>query len=178
MSERNFPIDEIYALASKNSEGKEVSFGEKKIKVRTGLLNNEAKKIYKPYIYNKNNKLPFVTGKIATSKDNFIHSKNRTKISNEYSHNISHLLRFRNDSILISNRTLNIDNPKLNCRIYGLKNFSPKRIILDRNLSIKKKSYIFQTSNKKNTIIFYKKAMTKKVILLKDSPQDMHLERI
>ena len=34
LSERNFPIDEIYALASKNSEGKEVSFGEKKIKVR------------------------------------------------------------------------------------------------------------------------------------------------
>ena len=40
----------------------------------TGLLNNEAKKIYKPYIYNKNNKLPFVTGKIAVSKDNYIYS--------------------------------------------------------------------------------------------------------
>lgn len=167
----NSKIKEVFfSIEDPDIRTKSKSFNilkKKKIKVRTGLLNNEAKKIYKPYIYNKNNKLPFVTGKIATSKDNFIHSKNRTKISNEYSHNISHLLRFRNDSILISNRTLNIDNPKLNCRIYGLKNSSPKRIILDRNLSIKKKSYIFQTSNKKNTIIFYKKAMNKKVILLK-----------
>ena len=27
LSERNFPVDAIYALASKNSEGKDVSFG-------------------------------------------------------------------------------------------------------------------------------------------------------
>ena len=55
----------------------------------------------------------------------------------------------RNDSILISSKTLNTDNPKLNCRILGLSNYSPKRIILDKNLSIKKKSYVFQNFNKK-----------------------------
>ena len=139
----------------------------KKINVKFGLLKNDAKKIYKPYMYNKKEKLPYVTGKIAISKDNCIYSKKRKKITNEYSNAITHLLRYRNDSILISNKTLNIDNPKLNCRIQGLSKYSPKRIILDNNLSIKKKSYIFKTSTKENTIIFYNKALPKKINLLK-----------
>ena len=142
-------------------------FKKKRIKVKLGLLHNEAKKIYKPYIYNKSKKMPFVTGKLAISKDKFIYSKKQKKITNKYSDGISHLLRYRNDSILISNKTLNIDNPKLNCRIQGLSHYSPKRIILDRNLSIKKKSYIFQTSTKKNTLIFYNKGALKKINLLK-----------
>ena len=83
--------------------------------------------------------------------------------SNKYSKGITHLLRHRNDSILISSKTLNTDNPKLNCRILGLSNYSPKRIILDKNLSIKKKSYVFQSSTKKNTIIFYNKASQNKI---------------
>tara|TARA_B100000686_G_scaffold221243_1_gene228345 strand:- start:2984 stop:4090 length:1107 start_codon:yes stop_codon:yes gene_type:complete len=138
-------------------------FKAKKIKVKFGLLKNDAKKIYKSYIYNKKKKLPFVSGKLAISKDNYIYSKKRKKITNEFSNGITHLLRYRNDSILISNKTLNNDNPKLNCRIQGLSNFSPKRIILDRNLSIKKKSYIFKSANKKNTIIFYEKASQSKI---------------
>ena len=142
-------------------------FKAKNIKVKFGLLKKEAKKIYKPYIYNKKKKLPFVTGKLAISKDKFIYSKKQKKITNKYSDSISHLLRYRNDSILISSRTLNIDNPSLDCRIQGLSNYSPKRIILDRDLSIKNKSHIFQTSNKKNTIIFYNKGSLKKINLLK-----------
>ena len=117
------------------------------------------------YIIEKIN-LPFVTGKLAISKDNYIYSKKKKKITNEYSNSITHLLRYKNDSILISNKTLNIDNPKLNCRIHGLSHYSPKRIILDRNLSIKRKSYIFQTSTKKNTIIFYSNGPLKKINLL------------
>ena len=141
-------------------------FKAKKVKVKLGLLKKDAKEIYKSYIYNRKNKLPFVTGKLAISKDNCIYSKKRKKITNEYSNSITHLLRYKNDSILISNKTLNIDNPKLNCRIHGLSHYSPKRIILDRNLSIKRKSYIFKTSTKKNTIIFYNKGPLKKINLL------------
>ena len=43
---------------------------------------------------------------------------------------------------MISSKTLNIDNPKLDCRLKGFEKFSPKRIILDRNLEIKMNSYI------------------------------------
>ena len=138
-------------------------FNKNKIKVKYGLLKKDAKKIYKSYIYNKKKKLPYVTGKLAVSSDNFINSKKIKKITNKHSNNITHLLRYRNDSILISNKTLNNDNPKLNCRIIGLSRFSPKRVILDKNLSIKKTSFIFQTSRKNNTIIFYENGSKKKI---------------
>jgi diaminohydroxyphosphoribosylaminopyrimidine deaminase/5-amino-6-(5-phosphoribosylamino)uracil reductase len=77
------------------------------------------------------------------------------------------LLRYKNDSILISVKTLNIDNPKLTCRIEGLSMYSPKKIILDRCLSIKKNSYIFANSSNKDTIIFYNRGTQKKINLLK-----------
>ena len=50
---------------------------------------------------------------------------------------------------MISYKTLNKDNPKLNCRLEGLKKFSPKRIILDNKLETKTNSYIFKTADKK-----------------------------
>ena len=142
-------------------------FRSNKVAVKKGLLKKEGKKIYKPYIFNKSKNLPFVTGKLAVSKDNFIHSKKKIKITNKFSNNITHLLRYRNDSILVSSKTLNTDNPKLDCRINGLFRFSPKRIILDRRLSIKKNSHIYLTSANKNTVIFYNKGNKKKINLLK-----------
>ena len=142
-------------------------FKSKKIIVKSGLLKKEANKIYKPYIFNKSKNLPFVTGKLAVSKDNFIYSKKKLKITNKYSNKITHLLRYRNDSILISSKTLNTDNPRLECRINGLSSFSPKKIILDRLLSIKKNSHICSTSVHKNTVIFYNRGEQKKINLLK-----------
>ena len=66
--------------------------------------------------------------------------------------------------LLISYKTLNIDNPKLNCRLSSLSNFSPKRIILDNKLRTKTSSYIFKTSNKINTIFFYSNADKEKIL--------------
>jgi len=154
--------------ADKRTRAKSIKlFKSNKVTVKEGLLKKEGKKIYKPYIFNKSKNLPFVTGKLAVSKDNFIHSKKKIKITNKYSNNITHLLRYRNDSILVSSKTLNTDNPRLDCRINGLFRFSPKRIILDRRLCIKKNSHIYLTSANKNTVIFYNKGDKKKINLLK-----------
>ena len=48
-----------------------------------------------------------------------------------------------------------------------MSSFSPKRIILDRCLSIKKNSHICVTSVNKNTVIFYNRGEQKKINLLK-----------
>ena len=152
----------------KRTNGKSFKlFKSKNIIVKNGLLKKKGNKFYEPYIYNKTKNLPFVTGKLAVSKDNFIYSKKKLRITNKYSEKIVHLLRYVNDSILISSKTLNADNPRLNCRLRGLSNFSPKRIILDRHLSIKKNSQIYLTSINNNTIIFYNKGEKKKINLLK-----------
>ena len=88
-------------------------------------------------------------------------------ITNKHSKNVSHLLRYQNQGILISYRTLNIDNPKLNCRLNGLKDYSPTRIILDKNLNFKTNSYLINSSKKINTILFYNKINEAKLKILK-----------
>tara|TARA_B100001540_G_scaffold50116_1_gene45219 strand:+ start:551 stop:1654 length:1104 start_codon:yes stop_codon:yes gene_type:complete len=134
----------------------------KKINVIKGILKSEGKKVYKNYFNHKKNNKPFIAAKIACSKDFFTVSKNKF-ISNHYSRYVSHLLRFYFDSILVTSKTVNYDNSKLTCRINGLKDFSPKRLIIDKNLKINKKSPIVNDDNKNNTIIFHSSTDKKKI---------------
>ena len=137
------------------------------INVSIGLLKDQVKKFYIPYFFNRRNKMPFMTGKLAISKNKLIYSKFKTKITNKYSDKFSHLLRYKNDSIMVTSQTVNIDNPKLNCRINGFEKFSPVRIILDNKLNLKTKTYIFKTANINNTIIFYNEATKSNILLFK-----------
>ena len=134
----------------------------KKINVSRGILKSESKKIYKNYFQHKKYKKPFVAAKIACSSDFFISSKNKF-ITNHHSRDVSHILRYNFDSILISSKTANADNSKLSCRINGLENFSPKRLIIDKNLKINKKSPVITDKNKNNTIIFHSTKDKKKL---------------
>ena len=139
----------------------------KNIKVRKGLLKNEAIDLYDSYIINRKYKIPFVTAKIAVSKNNLIYSEGVKRITGSISDKTSHYLRFKHDAILISSKTLNTDNPKLNCRLKGFENFSPKRIILDKDLDIKLNTYIFKSTNNNNTIIFHNSNNSSKIKILK-----------
>ena len=160
----------IYGMDDIDKKVKGKSFkilSNKKIKVKKGLLKKEAKNLYDSYIVNRNKKLPYVTGKIAVSKNSLIYSKGTKRITDKSSDKLTHYLRYKNDSIMISSKTLNIDNPKLNCRLKGYEKFSPKRIILDSNLKIKMNSYIIKSSKKNNTIIFHNSSNNKKIQTLK-----------
>ena len=139
----------------------------KKIKVRIGLLKDKTKQFYAPYFFNRKNKLPYISGKIAIAKNNLIYSKNNKKITNSLSDKFTHFLRYKNDSILISYKTLNKDNPKLNCRLKKMEKFSPKRIVLDNKLKTNTNSNLFKTANKNNTIIFYNEADKSKILKFK-----------
>ena len=139
----------------------------KKIIVKKNNLNNQINEFYNPYKFNRLNKLPYVTGKIAISKNNIFYSPNVKKITNKQTEKFTHYLRYKNDGIIVTSKTLNNDNPKLNCRLKGLGKFSPIRIILDRNINTDKKSYIFKTSNSKNTILFFNKDQNKNLSVFK-----------
>ena len=156
----------IYAVTDIDKRVRNKSFKilkSKKIIVKKGLLKNKIESFYLPYFFNRKKKLPYVTGKIAISKNNIIYSKIQKKITNSYSDHFTHLLRYKNDSLMITYKTLNKDNPKLNCRLKGLEKFSPKRIILDNKLNSKINSYIIKSSKNKNTLIFYNKADKSKI---------------
>ena len=137
------------------------------IKVKKGLLKKEVTEHYDSYFTNKIKKLPYVTGKIAISNNKLIYSKGIRKITDKDSEKLSHYLRFKNDALMISSKTLNIDNPKLNCRLKGYEQFSPIRVILDKFLDIKITSFVFKSSKKGNTIIFHNSLNKSKIKILK-----------
>ena len=143
-------------------------FKSKKINVIKGLLKSDTKKIYKNYFFQKKINMPYVVAKIASSKDYFITS-NKKFITNHHSRAVSHLLRFYSDSILTTSKTANSDNSKLSCRINGLENFSPRRLIVDKNLTINKNLAIINDRDKKNTIIFHSSSNKKKINFLKSN---------
>ena len=138
----------------------------KKIIVSKGLLESDVKKIYKNYFYHKKTNKPYVVAKIACSNDYFTISRKKN-ITNNFSREVSHLLRYQFDSILISSKTANFDNSKLTCRINGLQNYSPRRLIIDKHLKINNKSPVINDKYKSNTIIFHCSKNKKKINLLK-----------
>ena len=124
------------------------------IQVKSGLLKSELNSFYKVYNYSKIYKFPYIIGKIACSSNSFI-LKRKTIITNDQSRKVSHLLRYKNQGILTSYKTINSDNSKLTCRINGLEKFSPTRLIIDKNLKIKLNSFVINNSKFPKTIIFH-----------------------
>ena len=140
----------------------------KKIRVKKGIYAQETNLFYKSYIKSKNSFLPFVTCKLAVSKDFFTINKKRKWITNKFSRGRVHLMRSNHDCIMTSCKTIIKDNPSLTCRIDGLKNKSPSRIILDSKLKIPLNSNIVKEATRYRTIIFYNKFNKKKIKLLKN----------
>ena len=96
-------------------------------------------KFYRSYFINKKLFIPFVTAKIAISKDYFTINKKEKWITNEISREKVHLLRSKYDCILSTSRSINRDDSILNCRINGLDNKKPDLFIIDLKLKLKKK---------------------------------------
>jgi len=142
-------------------------FKKKGVKVNIGICSHKLNDFYNSYFKSKTNNLPFVTAKIATSKDFFTLNKKNKWITNIYSRGRVHLMRSYHDCIISSYKTLSRDNSLLTCRIKGLENRSPTRIILDSKLKISLKSKILKDAIKYPTFIFYNKFNEKKINLLK-----------
>ncbi len=138
----------------------------KKIVSSRGLLKFKTKKIYKKYFEHKSKGKPYIISKLACSKDYFTSTKKKF-ITNEYSRKLSHLFRYYCDAILISSKTANIDNSILSCRLPGLEEFSPRRLIIDSDLKIKKNSPIINDKRRKYTIIFHHSKDKKKINYIK-----------
>ena len=139
----------------------------KNISVNKGVCSSELKQFYKSYIKSKKSLIPFVTCKMALSKDFFIINKKDKWITNQFSRGRVHLMRSNHDCVMTSSKTVINDNPKLTCRIKGLESSSPSRIILDKNLSIPITSNVIRESMRYRTIIFYNKYNHKKLNMLK-----------
>jgi len=137
------------------------------ININIGINSKKIRDFYKSYFLYKEKKLPFVTLKLAVSKDFKTINKKKKWITNTYSRSRVHLMRSSYDCVVTSSNTIIKDNPLLNCRIKGLESNSPTRIILDKDLNIPTYSKIINDDQNKRTIIFYNKINYKKIKFLK-----------
>ena len=127
---------------------------QKKIIVKKFVNKNFAQVFYKSYFLQSQNKLPFIDAKLALSKDYYSINKKNKYITNARSRNLGNFLRSKYECLLTTSKTVNKDNPLLNCRIKGLENKSPCLVILDRHLKIKKNIKIINNNKHKKVFIF------------------------
>jgi diaminohydroxyphosphoribosylaminopyrimidine deaminase/5-amino-6-(5-phosphoribosylamino)uracil reductase len=106
------------------------------IEVKDGVLVPEAKVVALGHILRVTEGRPAVTLKLAVGADGLM-PKGRGApvwITGPDARAHGHLLRARNDAILVGRGTVLADNPSLTCRLPGMSCRSPVRVVLDRRL--------------------------------------------
>jgi len=153
------------------------------IEVKYGILEEKARKLNEVFFKYITSGIPFITIKEAMTLDGKIGrlnknggGKKRTYISSDKSLEYTHYLRFINDAVMVSAKTVIKDDPMLDVRTNrgGIRNkFLTKewtKIILDTNLSTPPDSKIFNSYG--NVLIFtsadYDKEKRVKKELLKE----------
>ncbi len=126
------------------------------IEVVSGVLETEAARLNEGFLKRVRDGRPLVTLKIAQSLDGkTATASGQSKwITNEESRLFGHLLRAQNDAILVGIDTVLSDDPMLDCRIPGLEDRSPIRIVLDTKARLPAASRIAQSSKKFPTLLF------------------------
>ncbi len=126
------------------------------IRVDVGVLADAAYEGLSAYLTSKSLSRAQLTLKMAVSADNGIGMKGQgnVPVSNDISHAISHILRAEHDAIMVGNRTVIADNPDLTCRLAGLQNRSPVRVVIDQKLSIPPDCQLVKTARTVPTWVF------------------------
>ncbi len=116
------------------------------IDVVCGVLEKDAREINRGFFKNRISGLPFVSLKIATSLDGKIATKNFDSkwITSKKAREFSHILRAKNDAIIVGANTVRQDNPSLDCRIAGLEEYSPKPVIVSNKSDFNSELKLFQ----------------------------------
>ena len=118
------------------------------IEVKSHVLQDSAFNGLSAYFCRKLTNLPEVTLKMAISEDGGVglYGQGNIAISNAISHNVSHMLRARTNAIMVGISTVLADDPQLTCRLPGLEDRSPIRVVIDKDLKIPINSALVKTA--------------------------------
>jgi len=124
------------------------------IKVTTGILEEECRRLNEVFFKYMTTGYPFVTVKYAQTLDGRIATRSgRSRwISSPPSLKYAHRLRSLHDGILVGAETILRDDPELTCRL--VKGRNPRRVIVDSSLGIPLSSKVFRDQDRVNTMIF------------------------
>jgi diaminohydroxyphosphoribosylaminopyrimidine deaminase / 5-amino-6-(5-phosphoribosylamino)uracil reductase len=108
------------------------------IVVESGLCAEDAAELNAGFFHRVEHGRPLVTLKLATSLDGRIALPNGASrwITSPAARERAHLLRATHDAVLVGTGTALADDPRLTCRLPGLEDRSPVRVVLDRRLQL------------------------------------------
>jgi diaminohydroxyphosphoribosylaminopyrimidine deaminase / 5-amino-6-(5-phosphoribosylamino)uracil reductase len=108
------------------------------IAVEVGLAAEEARRAHAGHIRSVTDHRPHVTLKLAVSADGraALAGRKPAPITGEAARDRVHLMRAINDAILIGIGTALADDPQLTCRLPGMADRSPVRVVLDAALRL------------------------------------------
>jgi len=108
------------------------------IEVLTGVLADEAARLNEGFFRRIKEGRPLVTLKLASTLDGQIATSQGESrwITGERARERAHLLRARHDAVMVGSNTVLADDPVLNCRLPGLADRSPVRIVVDGRLRV------------------------------------------
>jgi diaminohydroxyphosphoribosylaminopyrimidine deaminase/5-amino-6-(5-phosphoribosylamino)uracil reductase len=116
--------------------------------VTVNILQAEAEGLNAGFIQRQTIGRPLVTLKTATTADGRIATRSGASqwITGPAARERVHLMRAQHDAIVVSIDTVIHDDPQLTCRLAGLEDRSPIRIVLDSKLRIAAKSQLVRTA--------------------------------
>ena len=118
------------------------------VAVTEGILQKEGYRLHEGHINRVTQNRPFVTTKIAMSRDGYAASRisGRIQISCPQMMQRVHMMRAKTDAIMVGINTVLIDDPLLTVRLSGMEKFSPVRIVIDSHLRLPLTSQLVKTA--------------------------------
>lgn len=107
------------------------------IETRVGVGRRDAERLNAGFLMRINSGRPLVTLKCATTLDGRIatHSGESQWITGEVARTWVHGLRANHDAVLTGASTVRVDDPELTCRLPGMGDHTPLRVVLDTRLT-------------------------------------------
>jgi diaminohydroxyphosphoribosylaminopyrimidine deaminase/5-amino-6-(5-phosphoribosylamino)uracil reductase len=119
------------------------------IAVMAGICGGEANELNAGFFTRVKLGRPLVSLKLATTLDGRIATRTGDSkwITGEAARRRAHLLRVTHDAVLVGTGTAVADDPELTCRLPGLAEHSPVRVVLDRALRLPDTAKLLMTAH-------------------------------
>ena len=125
------------------------------VEIVEGVQQSTAMRAVEGYLSRKNRGMPFVTLKLATTPNGTmgLRGHGMVPITGPIARSQVHLMRARHDAILVGAGTARQDDPELTCRLPGLTERSPVRVILDARHSLGADAKLVRSARQTQTLL-------------------------
>jgi len=126
------------------------------VAIEVGVCEAEARWMAAGHILRMTKGRPFVQLKIAVSGDGLIAPGDGAPrwVTGVEARRFAHILRAQADAILVGRKTVEDDDPELTCRLPGLVDRSPRRIVLDAKYRARPSAKLFKTAESVPVTVF------------------------